>query len=127
MSQRTKQQVKLQDSKTFTRPWDAFGRNVGYSVDGERKQSITYAPATARIANMDGFKWDYLPGSNLKSKLTYPNGATAEWTYEPHRDLLTQVKNTVNGAVASRYNYTPFDGSKQGVNVEKSIRGRSAQ
>ncbi len=55
---------------------------------------------------MDGFAWVYLPGSDLKSTLTYPNGATAEWTYEPHRDLLTQVKNTVNGAVTSQYGYT---------------------
>ena len=106
MSQRIEQQAKLQDSKTLTRHWDTYGRNVGYSVDGERKQSITYDSATGRIAESDGFAWDYLPGSNLKSKLTYPNGATAEWTYEPHRDLLTQVKNTVNGAVTSLYDYT---------------------
>ena len=53
MSQRTKQQVKLQDSKTLTRHWDAFGRPVGYSVDGDRKQSITYDPATGRIAESD--------------------------------------------------------------------------
>lgn len=55
MSQRTKQQVKLQDSKTLTRHWDAFGRPVGYSVDGDRKQSITYDPATGRIAESDNF------------------------------------------------------------------------
>ena len=27
----------------------------------------------SRIAESDGFRWDYLAGSNLKSKLTYPN------------------------------------------------------
>lgn len=75
MSQRIEQQAKLQDSKTLTRHWDAFGRNVGYSVDGERKQFITYDSATGRIAESDGFAWEYLAGSNLKSQLTYPNEA----------------------------------------------------
>ena len=63
-------------------------------------------PATGRIAESDGFAWDYLAGSNLKSKLTYPNDATAEWDYEPTRDLLARVTNTINGTVASQYTYT---------------------
>ncbi len=49
--------------------------------------------------------WDYLPGSHLKSRLTYPNGATAEWDYEPTRDLLARVTNTINGTVVSQYDY----------------------
>ena len=103
--QLTSEQVSGLYSKTLTRHYDAFGRNVGYSVDGERKQSITYDPATGRIATMDNFTWAYLSGSNLKSRLTYPNGATAEWDYEPTRDLLARVTNTINGAVASQYDY----------------------
>ena len=87
------EQVNGLYTKTLTRHWDTFGRMVGYSVDGERKQSITYDPATGRIAASDGFAWDYLAGSNLKSKLTYPNEAVVTWTYEPHRDLLTAVTN----------------------------------
>ncbi len=43
-----------------------------------------------------------LAGSNLKSKLTYPNEAVVTWTYEPHRDLLTAVTN----ATYSTYVYT---------------------
>ena len=93
-------------AKTLTRHYDAFGRDVGYSVDGDRKATIVYDLATARIASMDGFKWDYLPGSNLKSRLTYPNGATAEWTYEPKRDLLARVKNAADGKVLSQFDYT---------------------
>ena len=100
--QRTVEQVSGLYSKTLTLHWDAFGRNVGYSVDGYRKQSITYDSATGRIAESDGFAWDYLAGSNLKSSLTYPNEAVVTWTYEPHRDLLTAVTN----ATYSTYVYT---------------------
>ena len=100
--QLTSEQVSGLYSKTLTRHYDTFGRNVGYSVDGERKQSITYDSATGRIAESDGFRWDYLAGSNLKSKLTYPNEAVVTWSYEPHRDLLTAVTN----ATYSTYVYT---------------------
>ena len=91
--QLTAEQVSGLYSKALTRHWDTFGRNVGYSVDGDRKQSITYGSATGRIAESDGFRWTYLAGSNLKSKLTYPNEAVVTWSYEPHRDLLTAVTN----------------------------------
>ena len=100
--QLTSEQVSGLYSKTLTRHWDAFGRNVGYSVDNERKQSIVYDSATGRISESDGFKWTYLPGTNLKSQLTYPNDAVVTWTYEPHRDLLVAVTN----ATYSTYVYT---------------------
>ena len=100
------EQVSGLYSKTLTRHWDAFGRNVGYSVDNERKATLTYDPATGRFATMGDFAWAYLPGSYLKSRLTYPNGATAVWEYEPKRDLLARVTNTINGTVASQYTYT---------------------
>ena len=96
------EQVSGLYSKTLTRHYDTFGRNVGYSVDGDSKQIITYDSATGRIAESDGFRWEYLAGSNLKSQLTYPNDAVVTWSYEPHRDLLTAVTN----ATYSTYVYT---------------------
>ena len=102
MSQRIERQTKSQDSKALTRHWDTYGRTVGYSVDGDRKQSITYDSATGRIAESDGFRWTYLPGTNLKSSLTYPNEDVVTWSYEPHRDFLTAVTN----ATYSTYIYT---------------------
>lgn len=45
-------------------------------------------------AGSDDFTWEYLVGTNLKSKPTYPNAATAEWTYDAERDLIARVKNT---------------------------------
>ena len=96
------EQVSGLYSKTLTRHYDAFGRTVGYTVDGDRKQSITYDSATGRISESDGFRWTYLPGTNLKSSLTYPNEDVVTWTYEPHRNLLTAVTN----ATYSTYVYT---------------------
>ena len=100
--QLTAEQVSGLYSKTLTRHWDAFGRNIGYGVDGDRKQSITYSPSTGRIAESDGFRWEYLPGTNLKSSLTYRTNDVVTWSYEPHRDLLTAVTN----ATYSTYVYT---------------------
>ena len=68
----------------------------------EKLPSVTYDSTTGRVAESDGFRWDYLAGSNLKSSLTYPNEAVVTWTYEPHRDLLTAVTN----ATYSTYIYT---------------------
>ena len=104
--QLSSEQVSGLYSKTLTRHYDTFGRNMGYSVDGTRKNTLAYDPATGRLATMGDFAWEYLPGSHLKSRLTYPNGATAEWDYEPTRDLLARVTNTINGTVASQYTYT---------------------
>ena len=104
--QLTSEHVNGLYTKTLTRHWDAFGRNVGYSVDGTRKNTLAYDPATGRLATMGDFAWEYLPGSHLKSRLTYPNGATAVWEYESKRDLLARVANTINGAVALQYTYT---------------------
>ena len=36
----------------------------------------------------------------------YPDNAKAIWAYEPTRDLLARVTNTINGTVASQYTYT---------------------
>ena len=55
-----------------------------------------YASTIGSIAESDGFRWEYLAGSNLKSQLTYPNEAVVTWTYEPHRDLLTAVTNATS-------------------------------
>ena len=114
-------------AKTLTRHTDAFGRDVGYSLDGVRQRTVTYDADTGRLSGMDGFAWEYLPGSDLKSKLTYPNGATAEWTYEEKRDLLTQVKNTVNGTIASQYDYTNAGPYLRLRRYRQPHRGRGAR
>ena len=94
----------LTHQNTFSNP-----RSTGYSIGGVRKTTLSYDAASGRLVGMaagsDNFAWEYLAGTNLKSKLTYPNAATAEWTYEAERDLISRVKNTVNGNVISQYDY----------------------
>ena len=91
------------------RHYDRFGRPVGVSLNGERRTEIAYDDATGRIASMrvagadEPFRWDYESGSDLKKKLHYPNDATVEWEYEPHRDLVTLVSNDVYSSY--RYEY----------------------
>jgi YD repeat-containing protein len=96
----TNETVTGQNAKSLERHLDGYGRNVGYSLDGQRKQTLAYDPATGRVAGMDGFVWQYMPGTDLKQSLTYPNGTVAEWVYEPQRDLLTLVSNGVFSAYA---------------------------
>ncbi len=97
-------------AKTLSHHFDAYGRNVGYGVNGSRRTFLGYDGDTGRIAAMNeggDFHWEYLPGSDLKARLTYPNGLTAEWAYEPERDLLTAVTNSLpNGTTLSAYVYT---------------------
>lgn len=41
----------------------------------------------------------------LKSPTAIVTIRRTDWTYEPARDLLTQVKNTAFGSVVSQYDY----------------------
>jgi len=97
-------------SKTLVRHRDDYGRDIGHTMDGSRKNIIEYDAATGRISReqLGGawYAWSYLPGTQLKSSLTVGTAATTTWSYEQNRDLLTQVKNTVFGNVASQYDYT---------------------
>ena len=51
------------------------------------------------------FRWTYLPGSDRKSQLAYPNDLTASWTYDANSQLL-QVCNATPTNVISQYDYT---------------------
>ena len=48
------------------------------------------------------FTYTRLADSELIENLTRPNGVNTAWSYEPHRDLVTEV---ANGSV-SKYGYT---------------------
>ncbi len=96
-------------SKSMTRHRDAFGRDLGYTLDGSRKNIIEYETDTARTKRVmfasAWYTYGYLPGTDLKSSLTVGTAGRTDWTYEPARDLLTQVKNTAFGSVVSQYDY----------------------
>ena len=96
-------------SRTVSHVRDNFGRDLGYSIGNSRMSIIEYEADTARMKRvmMAGvwFTYYYLPGTDLKSRLQYGGSGSAYYTYEPHRDLLTQVQNYINGGVISQYDY----------------------
>ena len=100
--------VGVAGTNVIERYWDGYGRSLGYSLNGERRTTLSYEPDTGRIASMlaagstNLFRWTYLPSSDLKETLAYPNGDVVRWEYEPQRDLLALVSN----ATHSVYHYT---------------------
>ena len=64
------------------------------------------------------FRWTYLPGSDLKSSLSYPNGLTASWTYDANNQLL-RVKNATSTNIISQYDYT-YDAAGRRIRIGKS-------
>ncbi|MDO4196997.1 MAG: RHS repeat-associated core domain-containing protein, partial [Prevotellaceae bacterium] len=115
---------------------DTFGRDTGYAMNGVRQSTLAYDPVTGRLASMQipaiedeqnhcpppplfsTFQWIYLPGSDLKQSLTYPNGLTASWVYDANNQLL-QVCNTTQTNVISQYDYT-YDAAGRRVACAKS-------
>ncbi|MBR3922082.1 MAG: RHS repeat protein, partial [Kiritimatiellae bacterium] len=69
-------------------------------------------------SNGGEFRWTYLPNSDLKSSLTYPNGLTASWTYDANNQLL-QVRNATPTNVISQFDYT-YDAAGRRTAIAKS-------
>ena len=116
--------VGIAGTNTIIRHWDEFSRTAGYTLNNVRQTTIGYDAATGRIATMlvNGsdipFTWSYIPGSDLKSSLTYPNGLTASWTYDAN-DQLLQVLNVTPTNVISQYDYT-YDAAGRRIEIARS-------
>ena len=130
--------VGVAGTNTIIRHWDNFGRSLGYSLVGrddpiapQRQSTLAYDPTTGRLASMQvpdsntqtpqtlkHFTWSYLPGSDLKSSLAYPNGLTASWTYDANNQLL-QVCNAFPTNIISQYDYT-YDAAGRRVQITRS-------
>ena len=115
-----------------TRYYYALGRSTGYAINGTRQTTIAY-DSFGRIATMcmaegrsgvltasneNEFVWSYLPNSDLKASLQYPNGLTASWTYDANNQLL-QVRNATSTNVISQFDYT-YDAAGRRVSIAKS-------
>ena len=111
-------------ANSIERFWDEYGRTAGYALNGTRQTTIGYDSATARIesmlANGSGtpFTWSYLPGSDQKSSLSYPNGLTASWQYDANNQLL-QVCNATPTNVISQYDYA-YDAAGRRIQIVRS-------
>ena len=120
-----------QNDFNLTRYYDTLGRNTGYAINGTRQTTIAY-DTYGRIGSMslgladvssaqnanDEFTWTYLPGSDLKASLQYPNGLTASWQYDANNQLL-QVRNATPTNVVSQFDYA-YDAAGRRVSIAKS-------
>ena len=123
--------IGVAGTNTIIRHWDNYGRSLGYSLVGravpsvpQRQSTLAYDSATGRLASMlavgsdSPFTWSYLPCSDLKSSLAYPNGLTTSWTYDANNQLL-QVCNVMPTNTISQYDYT-YDVAGRRVACAKS-------
>lgn len=126
--------IGVAGTNTIIRHWDSFGRSLGYSLDStvgraalcppSRQSTLSYDPATGRLASMlaDGsdtpFVWSYLPGSDLKSSLAYPNGLTASCAYDANGQLL-EVQNAFPSNTISQYDYA-YDAAGRRIQIARS-------
>ena len=123
--------VGVAGTNVLERYHDAFGRDAGYALNGTRRTTLAYDPATGRIASMgvgEGyapapFRWTYLPGSDLKESLAYPNGDVVRWEYEPRRDLVTLVSNGVHSSFRYAYDAAGRRVSKNDERYRYNPRG----
>ena len=123
--------IGIAGTNSIDRFYDNFGRDTGYALNGVRQSTLGYDSATARLLSMQisrtggspvqdeaTFSWSYLPGSDLKSSLSYPNGLTAFWTYDTKGQLL-QVCNAFPTNIVSQYDYT-YDAAGSRVSCGKT-------
>ena len=109
--------IGVSGANSIDRFYDNFGRDTGYALNGVRQSTLGYDSATARLLSMQisrtggspvqdegTFTWSYLPGSDLKSSLSYPNGLSASWTYDANGQLL-QVCNATPTNIISQCDY----------------------
>ena len=125
--------VDVAGTNTIERFYDSLGRDLGYALNGVRQSTLAYDAATGRLVTMlvpeaqsnnqtnqtiKQFSWSYLPGSDLKSSLAYPNGLTASWSYGNRGELL-EVNNASPTGTISRYAYT-YDAAGRRIACAKS-------
>ena len=116
--------IGVAGTNIIERYYDNLGRNAGYALNGVRQSTLAYDPATGRLSSMlaagseTQFTWNYLPGSDLKSSLAYPNGLTASWQYDANNQLL-QVCNATPTNTISQYDYS-YDPAGRRVACGKS-------
>ena len=128
--------VGVAGTNTIERFYDTFGRDSGYALNGIRQSTLGYDPATGRLASMQipaiedeqnhcpppplfsTFHWTYLPGSDLKQSLAYPNGLNASWQYDANNQLL-QVCNATPTNTISQYDYA-YDAAGRRVQIARS-------
>ena len=122
--------IGIAGTNVIERYWDAYSRDIGYSLNSIRQSTLVYDLATGRLASMQvpseqsnnqtikQFSWSYLQGSDLKSSLAYPNGLSSSWAYDANNQLL-RVCNATPTNIISQYDYT-YDAAGQRISMSMS-------
>jgi len=99
-------------SETITRSYDGLGRGAGFSLGAG--YGVTYGYDNTGRFNTVGWTaeglsgnaaYAYLPNSNLLQGITTDSGLVTTYSYEPYRNLRTQIKNEYDTSVISQYDY----------------------
>ncbi|HNS39985.1 MAG TPA: RHS repeat-associated core domain-containing protein, partial [Promineifilum sp.] len=115
-------------SKTICRSYatnGVLGRYTGISIGAEYAVSYgydAYGRSSTLTSGTDTFTTSYHANSDLVSGIAYPNDIVSTRSYEPNRDLITAVENSllsVPSVVISRYDYTN-DAIGRRTEMEKS-------
>ncbi len=97
--------------------YDTLGRSSGYKLkrNSGTAQHISYSyDNLGRIAtagfnhkntSWKQFSYSYLQGTSILATLTHPNGITSTRSYEPNRNLLTNIVDTKDGTTLSNKAY----------------------
>ncbi|MFZ4396621.1 MAG: RHS repeat-associated core domain-containing protein, partial [Kiritimatiellia bacterium] len=98
---------------TLSRQYDSLGRSSGFTVGTNYQVGYGYS-ADGRFASVSSllgaqsnlWQYSFVPGSDLLAGWTeVNNGVTVQRTYEPHRDLLATVSNSVGSTMISTFGY----------------------
>jgi RHS repeat-associated protein len=100
---------------TLTRTYDTTvpGRPAGFNLGAGYSVTYGYDAATGRFRSVawnaagksDTATYGYLANSDLLEQVTTATGRKTTYGFEPDRNLKTSVRNDVNGATVSQYDY----------------------
>ena len=104
-------------NKVITRTYETSnvpGRSTGFNTGADYSVTYGYEPGTGRFQSVawsvnavnDAAIYSYLPNSDLLHQLSTDSGQLTTYSYEPNRNLKTQVKNEFNTQLISQYDYT---------------------
>ena len=96
----------------ITRQYDTLGRSAGFAAGDD--YSVTYAYDTTGRFNNVGWTAEGLSGnsayayvltSNLLQSMTSDSGLITTYSYEPNRNVRTNIENAHNAKIISNYAY----------------------
>jgi RHS repeat-associated protein len=103
-------------NKVITRTYETAGipgRATGFNLGAGYTVTYGYEAGTGRFRSVDwaaggqtgNAVYGYLNNSDLIEQLTINNSLITTYSYEPNRNLKTQVKNEFNTQLISQYDY----------------------